>query len=63
MDYGKGAGPLLPIVPSVAAVKVLPNTGTAHYVVEYIAIASIVLGVAIVTSNVVRFIAKARLSA
>lgn len=63
-DYGKpvvlggglGGG-------GTAAIAHLPNTGGSTHVITYVAIASIVLGVAILTSNVVRFIAKARLSA
>jgi LPXTG-motif cell wall-anchored protein len=45
------------------AVAALPNTGGSRNVVAYVAIASIVLGVAILTSNFVRFVAKHRLSA
>lgn len=56
MGGGMGAG-------GTAAIASLPNTGGSRHVITYVAIASIVLGVAILTSNVVRFVAKARLSA
>jgi hypothetical protein len=61
MDYGKvlglgglGAGPVI---------ASLPNTGGSRHIVAYVAIASTVLGVAILTSSIVRSVAKARLSA
>lgn len=42
------------------AIAALPNTGGSRNVVVYVALASIVLGVAILTSNFVRFVAKHR---
>ena len=45
------------------AIAALPNTGGSRNVILYVAIASIVLGVAILTSNLVRFVAKRRYTA
>jgi hypothetical protein len=42
------------------AIAALPNTGGSRNVVLYVALSSIVLGVAILTSNFVRFVAKHR---
>jgi len=41
-----------------ACIAALPNTGGSRNVILYVAVASIVLGVAILASNVVRFVAK-----
>lgn len=45
------------------AIAALPNTGGSRNVVLYVAMASIVLGAAILTSNLVRFVAKHRYTA
>jgi len=45
------------------AIAKLPNTGGSRQVVAYVAIASIILGLAILTSSLVRFIAKQRYTA
>lgn len=45
------------------AIASLPNTGGSRHVIAYVAIASIVLGVAILTSSFVRFVAKHRYTA
>jgi LPXTG-motif cell wall-anchored protein len=50
-------------VGGACAVAALPNTGGSRNVVLYVALASIVLGVAILASNLVRFVAKHRYSA
>ena len=62
MDYGKvlgigglGGGPI--------AIASLPNTGGSRSVIFYVAAASFVLGAAILTSNLVRLVAKHRYSA
>lgn len=41
-----------------ATVATLPNTGGSHSVVSYVALASIVFGVAVLISTAVRFVAK-----
>jgi len=50
-------------VGGAGAIAALPNTGGSRNVILYVAIASIVLGVAILASNLVRFVAKQRYSA
>lgn len=45
-------------VGGAGAIAALPNTGGSRNVILYVAVASIVLGVAILASNVVRFVAK-----
>jgi LPXTG-motif cell wall-anchored protein len=45
------------------AVAALPNTGGSRNVVLYVAVGSIVLGVAILASNMLRFVAKHRYTA
>ncbi len=45
-------------VAGAATVAALPNTGGSRNVVTYVAMASIVLGVAILASTAIRFIAK-----
>jgi LPXTG-motif cell wall-anchored protein len=47
-------------VGGAGAIAALPNTGGSRNVILYVAVASIVLGVAILASNVVRFVAKHR---
>ncbi len=46
------------VVGGAGAIAALPNTGGSRNVILYVAGASIVLGVAILASNVVRFVAK-----
>jgi LPXTG-motif cell wall-anchored protein len=46
-----------------AAIATLPNTGGSRNVVFIVALASVVFGVAILTSNLVRFVAKHRYTA
>jgi hypothetical protein len=50
-------------VGGAGAIAALPNTGGSRNVVLYVALSSIVLGVAILTSNFVRFVAKHRYDA
>lgn len=50
-------------VGGAGAIAALPNTGGSRNVVAYVAIASIVLGAAILISNLVRFVAKHRYTA
>ncbi|MBX4197359.1 hypothetical protein KW801_02260 [Candidatus Saccharibacteria bacterium] len=50
-------------VGGAGAIAALPNTGGSRNVVLYVALASIVLGVAILTSNLLRFVAKHRYTA
>ena len=45
-------------VGGAGAIATLPNTGGSRNVVLYVAVASVVLGVAILASNMVRFVAK-----
>ena len=60
MNYGT----VLPAVTTpVAAVAALPNTGGSRSVVTYVALASIVFGVAVLISTAVRFAAKRHFSA
>jgi LPXTG-motif cell wall-anchored protein len=60
--YGQVLG-VSTTVGGAGAVAALPNTGGSRNVIFYVAIASIVLGVAILTSNLVRFVAKHRYTA
>ena len=46
-----------------ATVATLPNTGGSRNVVSYVAMASIVFGVAVLISTAVRFVAKRHYSA
>lgn len=48
----------VPIVAGVTAITQLPNTGGSRNVVAYVAMASVVLGLAILASTAVRFVAK-----
>ena len=50
-------------VGGAGAIAALPNTGGSRNVVFYVAVASVVLGVAILTSNLVRLVAKHRYTA
>ena len=60
--YGQVLG-VSTTIGGAGAVAALPNTGGSRNVILYVAIASIVLGVAILTSNLVRFVAKHRYNA
>lgn len=50
-------------VGGVGAIAALPNTGGSRNVILAVAVASIVLGVAILTSNLLRFVASRRYTA
>jgi LPXTG-motif cell wall-anchored protein len=60
--YGQVLG-VSTTVGGAGAIAALPNTGGSRNVVFYVAVASIVLGAAILASNLVRFVAKHRFSA
>lgn len=60
MEYG---GVVAGTSTVVAGVATLPNTGGSRNVITYVAVASVVLGVAILASSVFRMVAKRRLSA
>jgi len=50
-------------VAGAATIAALPNTGGSRSVIGYVAIASIVFGVAVLVSTAVRFVAKRHYSA
>jgi LPXTG-motif cell wall-anchored protein len=57
--YGGGlGGGTVPGVAGATTIAALPNTGGSGNVVMYMAIASIVLGVAVLASTAARFVAK-----
>jgi LPXTG-motif cell wall-anchored protein len=60
--YGQVLGASV-TVGGAGAIAALPNTGGSRNVVFYVAVASVVLGAAILTSNLVRFVAKHRFTA
>lgn len=59
MEYGRGADPITPVV-ATSAITILPATGGNRSVITYVAIATIVLGAAILLSGAVRFVSKRR---
>ncbi len=58
--YGQ---PVTPVVAGATTVAALPATGGSQSVVTYVALASIALGVAVLLSTAVRFVAKRHLGA
>lgn len=57
--YGGGlGGGTVPVVAGATTIAALPNTGGSRNVVMYVAIASIVLGVAVLVSTAARLVAK-----
>jgi hypothetical protein len=54
---GGGAGDLVAVVPTTAGIIVLPNTGGNH-LLFVISLLSTIIGTLILTSTVVRLIAK-----
>ena len=61
--YGHVLPAAITTVGGAGAIAALPNTGGSRNVVLIVAIASILLGVTILGSNLVRFVAKRRYSA
>ena len=61
--YGGGLGAgTVPAVAGASTIAALPNTGGSRNVVMYVAIASIVLGVAVLASTAARLVAKRHLA-
>jgi LPXTG-motif cell wall-anchored protein len=57
--YGGGlGGGTVPVVAGATTIAALPNTGGSRNVVMYVAMASIVLGVAVLISSAARLVAK-----
>ena len=58
------SGPkVLGLTGGAGAVASLPNTGGSHNIVTYVALASVAIGVAVLLSSAVRFVAKRRFNA
>lgn len=64
MDYvgGLGAGAVTTVA-GATTIAALPNTGGSRSVLSYVAMASILVGTAVLISTAVRFIAKRHYSA
>jgi hypothetical protein len=63
MEYGGTVVGATTTVAGASTIAALPETGGSRNVITYVAMASIVLGVAIIASTAVRMIAKRRFNA